>query len=132
VRTTVREGLFSQAARVIPDTNATFSYVLPVQRTFGDESVTKSAMRIFSEDLPQKATKVTNLWINFAAKVTKFATKSTNLATKSGHKTGIVRIDIILFMYVYYCIVQKILIFLLMRHGYSWINSYLLFKTYYL
>jgi hypothetical protein len=42
-------------ARVIPDTNATFSYVLPVNWTFGDESVTKSAMRIFSEDLPQKA-----------------------------------------------------------------------------
>ena len=42
---------------MIPDTNATFSYVVPVNRTFGDESVTKSAMRIFSEDLPQKAQK---------------------------------------------------------------------------
>ena len=99
---------------MIPETNATFLYILPVQRTFANELVTKSAMRMFSEDLPQKATKVTNL------------------ATKSGHKTGIVRIDIIVLMYEYYCIVQKILIFLLMRHGYSWISSYLLFKTYYL
>jgi hypothetical protein len=64
--------------------------MLPVQQTFGNESVTKSAMRIFSEDLPQAATKVTegtNLWINFATKVTNFVT---NLATKSALATNLV------------------------------------------
>ena len=102
-----------QAARVIPNTNATFLYIKHLTMNRSQNQRCEYLARI-------------------CHKRHKFRHKIRHKIWKSGHKTGIVRIYIILSIYEYYCIVQNILIFLLMHHGYTWIDSYLLFKRYYL